>query len=254
MYIDLINKAQLTYVAKRRLGYPLHVAEKDYFLTLALKVISESELKNRLVFKGGTALHHHYLPQYRFSEDLDFTSIDQDITLEDVRKVFDDSDTFSIKKDYESDKTVKIEKLQYVGILDQPNSLKIDISNVKNLALSAKRLKYKNAWDIEVSTQYMDLLEICAEKISAINARARYRDFYDLYLIINELGTNISDALKLIPQKDMPIKLSRNNILQNWKIASEGKERDLNSIFIKKQIMSEDIENMLKTTKWMIAR
>ena len=35
--------------------------------------IAESELRDKLAFKGGTALKRAYYPDYRFSEDLDFT-------------------------------------------------------------------------------------------------------------------------------------------------------------------------------------
>lgn len=45
--------------------------EKDYWATLALKQIFESEIKDEVVFKGGTALSkcHHLID--RFSEDID---------------------------------------------------------------------------------------------------------------------------------------------------------------------------------------
>mgnify|MGYP001593551736 CR=1 FL=1 len=58
----------------KKLKYPLAVAEKDYFLAIVSKIIYESPLRNKLIFKGGTALYHTYLPQLRFSEDLDFSS------------------------------------------------------------------------------------------------------------------------------------------------------------------------------------
>ena len=73
-----LNRAQLEIINRRALRYPLRIAEKDYFLALAIQRISQSPLKDKLVFKGGTAIHHCYLPQYRFSEDLDFTSWEGD--------------------------------------------------------------------------------------------------------------------------------------------------------------------------------
>ena len=79
-----ISQLQLQAINKRTLKYPLDIAEKDYYLTLALKLISESPLASRLVFKGGTALHHCYLPQYRFSEDLDFTTPDKTLDADTV--------------------------------------------------------------------------------------------------------------------------------------------------------------------------
>ena len=47
--------------------------EKDYVLTWVLLAIANSPLRARLAFKGGTAIKKIYEPDYRFSEDLDFT-------------------------------------------------------------------------------------------------------------------------------------------------------------------------------------
>ena len=71
-----ISRQQLQIINRKQLRYPLDVAEKDYHLALALQQLAASTLANTLVFKGGTALHHCYLPQHRFSEDLDFTYLD----------------------------------------------------------------------------------------------------------------------------------------------------------------------------------
>ncbi|MBL7123931.1 MAG: nucleotidyl transferase AbiEii/AbiGii toxin family protein [Actinobacteria bacterium] len=81
MTIRLLNKQQLSLINKNTLKYRLAEAEKDYFLAIVLNYIYNSNLKDKLVFKGGTALYHCYLPQFRFSEDLDFTSTVKDITL-----------------------------------------------------------------------------------------------------------------------------------------------------------------------------
>jgi predicted nucleotidyltransferase component of viral defense system len=78
----MITRQQLQIHNRRTLKYPLDIAEKDYFLTEAIKLINQSTLAELLVFKGGTALHHCYLPQHRFSEDLDFTALAHELTLE----------------------------------------------------------------------------------------------------------------------------------------------------------------------------
>ncbi len=49
--------------------------EQDYAITWILPGISSSELRHRLAFKGGTALRKIYFPQYRYSENLDFTIV-----------------------------------------------------------------------------------------------------------------------------------------------------------------------------------
>ncbi len=44
----------------------------------------------------------------------------------------------------------------------------------------------------------MDIREMCAEKIRAANERARYRDFYDLYMIMNRFEMDMSVVGKLM--------------------------------------------------------
>jgi len=52
------------------------VVEKDYILDWLLWGISQLEdVQNNWVFKGGTALHKMFFTDWRFSEDLDFTTI-----------------------------------------------------------------------------------------------------------------------------------------------------------------------------------
>ena len=60
--------------ARKRLGIPWEILERDYLLSWILAGLTQVEsLKNTLVFKGGTALKKCYFGDYRFSEDLDFS-------------------------------------------------------------------------------------------------------------------------------------------------------------------------------------
>ena len=52
---------------------PEAVLERDYCLAWFLVGLSQSKLRNLLIFKGGTALKRCHFGDYRFSEDLDFT-------------------------------------------------------------------------------------------------------------------------------------------------------------------------------------
>ena len=62
--------------ARRRLGIPWEALERDYLLSWILAGISRTPvLRDTLVFKGGTALRKCYLGNYRFSEDLDFSTL-----------------------------------------------------------------------------------------------------------------------------------------------------------------------------------
>ncbi len=63
--------------ARQRLGIPWEVLERDYLLSWVLAGISQvPSLHQTLVFKGGTSLKKCYFGDYRFSEDLDFSGLD----------------------------------------------------------------------------------------------------------------------------------------------------------------------------------
>jgi predicted nucleotidyltransferase component of viral defense system len=65
------------------------VIEKDYVLTWLLTGIADSPLADHLAFKGGTAIKKIYFPEYRYSEDLDFTvvrTIDADDILSTLQR------------------------------------------------------------------------------------------------------------------------------------------------------------------------
>ncbi|MFQ5790664.1 MAG: nucleotidyl transferase AbiEii/AbiGii toxin family protein [Acidobacteriota bacterium] len=62
--------------ARKRLGIPWGVLERDYLLSWILAGIGQVNLLcDTLAFKGGTALKKCYFGDYRFSEDLDFSGI-----------------------------------------------------------------------------------------------------------------------------------------------------------------------------------
>ncbi len=61
-------------VARKQLGTPWEVLERDYLLSWILAGIAETDsLRDTLIFKGGTALKKCWFGDYRFSEDLDFS-------------------------------------------------------------------------------------------------------------------------------------------------------------------------------------
>jgi predicted nucleotidyltransferase component of viral defense system len=65
-----------------QLGVAKSMVEKDWVLGHFIAAIySQPELSECLVFKGGTCLKKCWIPDYRFSEDLDFTSINPEFIL-----------------------------------------------------------------------------------------------------------------------------------------------------------------------------
>ena len=71
---------------------PETVIERDYVLAWFLAGLGKHPLRDRLAFKGGTALRRCWFKGYRFSEDLDFT-LTEPITLEDILAGFNEIHT-----------------------------------------------------------------------------------------------------------------------------------------------------------------
>ncbi len=246
MTIELLDKSNLSIINKK-LKYPLAVAEKDYFLAVVCKIIYASRLKDKLVFKGGTALYHTYLPQLRFSEDLDFSTNQSNISLEEVKSIFTPFEFLSVKKDYVSNATIKIERLLYTGPLGQSGSLKVEVDFLQNVVLPPKELEYKNEYGVNTKVKVMDIKEITAEKIRAMNDRVRYRDFYDFSMIIKEIKPDLKEVLSLVRQKEVRKPINLENILANWKLAKEDKTNELQAIYYSKELPDNEIETYLKT-------
>ena len=243
----MLTRQQLEIINRKSLRYPLHIAEKDYFLALVMQIIAASSIGKTLIFKGGTALHRCYLDQYRFSEDLDFSSNKTPLPLEDIRKIFANIDYLSIKKDYLSNATIKIEKLQYTGPLIQPNSLKVEIDFLQNVLLPSQTMTYHNVWGVDFTVAVMDIKEICAEKIRAMSDRARYRDFYDIYLLLEKYKLDIDEIISYIKQKEIRRPFTKASILTNWEVIATEEEQEMGQIYYSKQVEVSQIETLIQS-------
>ena len=249
MLYPLIKRRELEVLNNKSLKYPLAVAEKDYFLAIVSKIIYDSSLRDKLVFKGGTAIHHCYLQQSRFSEDLDFSSLDKSITLEEVKTLLHSQDFLEVKKDYVSKATIKIERLKYSGLLGLPNSLKVEIDFIQNVILPAKEVEYKNVWGVKTNVKVMDIKEVGAEKIRAANDRARYRDFYDLVLLFNNFNFDLKEIVELMRQKEIRNPITQEGILRNWGVVKKEKETGLERIYYSKEVSESSVEALIKKLK-----
>jgi len=77
--------AKLTKNGKR---FSEKTIEKDYVLSWLLVGMSKTKLNEVLAFKGGTALKKIYIKNFRFSEDLDFTLLDQKFKKDQLKAEF----------------------------------------------------------------------------------------------------------------------------------------------------------------------
>ena len=63
----------------KKLNARADLTEKDFLLHTILLDLSMTNFSEKFAFKGGTCLIKHYLGYYRFSVDLDFTFVNQDV-------------------------------------------------------------------------------------------------------------------------------------------------------------------------------
>ncbi len=153
--------------------------------------------------------------------------------------------TLAIRKERQSEATIKIERLQYNGPLTQPNSLKVEIDFLQNVLLPPKILKYNNVWELDFTVRVMDEREICAEKIRATSARARYRDFYDLFLLIENHPVDLDEVVSYIQQKEIRKPVTKTSILHNWSIVGTQKAEEMTQIYYSCPVDDSQIENLI---------
>ena len=129
---------------------PVGTVEKDYVLSLMLVILSTSEIANKIVFKGGTAIKKIYYPEARFSEDLDFDYFDLD--PRDIKTILWDIPAVN---PFESVEFLEIKgellfgdkyscRMNYTGPLQYRNSIKLDFSGKDRVP---KELKYREIKD-----------------------------------------------------------------------------------------------------------
>jgi predicted nucleotidyltransferase component of viral defense system len=178
----MITRRELRQEASRQ-GVSLGALEKDYILTLILQhVYAEDAWGQTLIFKGGTALHKLFLHR-RLSLDLDFTAR-RPVGLELIRPVLEIPEIQGQIKDvHEYQDALTIDRLRFVGPLQHPNSVKVDVSFREPIQLPPRQAVLSTAYLPSFAVTCMALEEILAEKIRAALMRRTPRDYFDLWLL-----------------------------------------------------------------------
>jgi predicted nucleotidyltransferase component of viral defense system len=187
--------------------------EKDYVLSWVLYGISQNKVLHEcLTFKGGTVLKKAYFDDYRFSEDLDFTLLNEAVTNEQIRANFEQ--VFGFVKD-EANIELRLPEnkwaihesgspqfyIEYVGPLRGnmgSRDLKIDITRGEVMETSTvQRSIFRNYSDLETdfSLSCYSLAEILVEKMAALMGRTEPRDLYDFWYLLEIERISLSDWL-----------------------------------------------------------
>jgi len=193
--------------------------EKDYVLTWALIGVSQhAVLQKSLVFKGGTVLKKCYFEDYRFSEDLDFTLIDNGLTHDQLigyfSEVFDwvheeTNLSFQIgETNIHKDSGSSQFYVDYTGPLGGnigSRSIKIDITCGEVLCYEPESrvifADYSDMEDLTPSIMCYTLSEILIEKMAALMGRTEPRDFYDFWYLTEIERLDVEDHRGAFEQK-----------------------------------------------------
>ncbi|MEO6705511.1 MAG: nucleotidyl transferase AbiEii/AbiGii toxin family protein [Ginsengibacter sp.] len=172
--------------------------EKDYILSWILFGISRNKILSKsLAFKGGTVLKKIYFPNYRFSEDLDFTLLNENITNEELLQEFEKVYAF-VKED--ANITLQFKEVNshlsgsltfyvnYIGPLQgnlNSRDIKIDITRGELIEFPIEQRKifilYTDLPKESFHLQCYSLSEVLIEKMTALMGRTEPRDLYDFW-------------------------------------------------------------------------
>lgn len=205
------------------------VIDKDWVLGHFLNAMfSFPEISENFVFKGGTCLRKNYFEDYRFSEDLDFTLIDESFVIDDAffKKIIKLAERNSGAKFHLKDIKRQVHEdipqgyeiiILFWGAFHKPNQreltynrwltkIKLDISYSEKVILEPEQKQIYHPYsDIEIINSIVPvypLNEIIAEKLRSLMQRNRPRDIYDLYYLANIIShEHYSVVLSLLKQK-----------------------------------------------------
>ena len=192
---------------------PKSTIEKDWVLGHFVdSIFQQRELSNSLVFKGGTCLRKCWFNNYRFSEDLDFTSLDANFKLTETNlqsicvALYDSiglsTSIESIKELQHKDKPMGFQALvRYWGPDHSGNKappvpekwqtkIKFEITLNEFLVFNPIMKKIHHPYPDELiynqAIPCYVLEEVIAEKLRALILRSYTapRDFYDIWYIL----------------------------------------------------------------------
>ncbi len=257
----MISKREIFTVA-RASGIRAENIERDYVLSWLLKSIVETKgFIGRYAFKGGTALRKLYFPDYRYSQDLDFT-ITTAMGEDDLRHVLVEAAQSGQQKsgiafrvaDLVTVREVAGEeayraRVEYQGPLGrlggtQPR-ITVDATLYEKVVLPLAQRQLHHAFSdkdlCQAAIAVYPLEEMLAEKMRALLRRRYARDVYDLWFLFKHHAQdmNLKAARRALDEKcrhkgytysqadDFLSLAHRADLERTWTASLEYQTRDL---------------------------
>lgn len=241
--IDYFQSQRLAEIA----GVPSETIEKDYFIELILFYLAKDiGFKEKLIFRGGTALKKIYFSDYRFSEDLDFLVEDkesfEDYVIKFVKIIekINLEYPYNLKKHFEpaSDRLQFFISYEIIPEIRAVKELKIDVLKdnyipptlSKRILFGYEEFKYE-----KVELRIYTLESVAVDKICRIlDVDNEPRDLYDLWYLL-KLGLNAGIIKKGLNKKfgydiyypNLLSAIGNEDYRQNWEIRLTKQIKDL---------------------------
>ncbi|MFB6282962.1 MAG: nucleotidyl transferase AbiEii/AbiGii toxin family protein [Halobacteria archaeon] len=186
------------------------LAEKHYVNSWVLYSIYNSPLRDSVVFKGGTALSKLYFPEiWRFSEDLDFTAtkqlpnVDEKLESELTNIEATAGITFEISNVHQAGNPIEYTQVdvQYDAVLGQKNTTNLDITFNEPLVFPVADHEHEFEDVPTFSLMAYSTEEIFVEKLRSLFQRARARDYYDVYRLLDQESFDDAEVVNALHQK-----------------------------------------------------
>ena len=189
----------------RRVGVPESTIERDYAQGWLLAHLSSYF---NMVLKGGTGIRKVFLDGYRFSDDLDFTLLDE-YGVEDVEARVKDTIRAAKREsgiDFMEDMIVEETEsgyqvstyFRFLRRTGSPLRIKLDLTRKENeivlLPLENRKMIHPYTDTVGAKVLSYSLAEVFAEKIRALFERTRPRDLYDVWRL-SELDLDVSGII-----------------------------------------------------------
>ena len=203
----------------------LDIVEKDYALSYLLAGIAKQELlAHSLIFKGGTALKKIFFGDYRFSIDLDFSTLSApkgevletalQAAINISSKLLSDYGPFEIqlkrfpeRNPHPTGQEAFNVNVKFPWHRSSLCTIKIEVTHDEPVILAPEYKSIIHGYDEEIdfSVACYPIEEVIAEKLRALLQthkkliargwnRPRARDYYDLWSVLNKYSFSINKA------------------------------------------------------------
>jgi hypothetical protein len=227
------NVSQMLRTLAREKGVRLEILEKDYALSYLLAALAETPgLGEQIVLKGGTALRKLYYPGYRFSEDLDYSTVhlgplvDSAQTMNNaVHKMAEYLqargpfttllEPLELRLPHPGQQAAYLVRVQFPDQRQPLCRLKVEITTDEPILLPVEVRNVIHDFEetLTATVGVYTLAEIVAEKLRALlqvsgklaargwGASRVCRDYYDLWCILQREGRMYGQIPDLLNQK-----------------------------------------------------